>query len=209
MNDPANKRRADRIEVGASVPRRGNRVLYWLGSSILRVMGWRMDIVLPNQPKLIVILAPHTSNWDFVVGMAAILKLQAHFNFYGKSQVFEPPFGFFFRWLGGMPVDRMAPGGVVGQTVRAFREREQLVIALAPEGTRSLRTQWKRGFYHMANEAQVPVVCAYLDFRRKLVGTGPMFTPSGDWSYDMKPVFDFYRGIGAKRPELFAVEEID
>jgi 1-acyl-sn-glycerol-3-phosphate acyltransferase len=199
---------ADRIELGASVPRRRNRFLHWLGSSILRIMGWRIDVVLPNHPKLIVILAPHTSNWDFVVGMAAILKIQARFNFYGKHQVFEPPFGFFFRWLGGMPVDRSAPGGVVEQTTRAFREHEQLIIALAPEGTRSLRTHWKRGFYHMANAAQVPVVCAYLDFRRRLVGVGPVFTPTGDWDRDMKPVFDFYRGIVPKRPEHFAVEEL-
>lgn len=200
---------ADRIELGAAVPRRNNRFLYWLGSTVLRAMGWRVDVCIPDLPKLIVIAAPHTSNWDFVVGMAAILKVQADFKFYGKHQVFRPPFGFFFRWLGGMPVDRSAPGGIVEQTVQAFREREQLIIAIAPEGTRSLRKEWKRGFYHMANAAQVPVVCAYIDFRRKQIGIGPVFVPTGDWNADMKPIFDFYRGIGPKHPELFAIEELD
>lgn len=198
----------DRIEIGAAVPRRRNAALYWLGRAVLALGGWRLDVRLPDIPKMVLIAAPHTSNWDFVFGMAAVLKLQVDLHWYAKHTLFKTVLGPFFRWLGGLPVDRSAPGGVVRETARAFAEREQLIIALAPEGTRSHRTQWKRGFYHMATAAQVPIVVAYIDYKRKLVGIGPMFTPSGDWAHDMKPVFEFYRGMHAKRPEHFAVEEL-
>ncbi len=198
----------DHIEIGASVPRRRSRVLYWIGYCVLRAAGWRLDVRLPDLPKMVVIAAPHTSNWDFVFGMAAVLRLQLDLHWYAKHTLFASWLGPLFRWLGGLPVDRSAAGGVVRQTATAFAERRQLIIALAPEGTRSRREQWKRGFYHMASTAQVPIVAAYIDYARKQIGIGPVFTPSGDWARDMKPVFTFYRGIQAKRPQHFAVEEL-
>ncbi|MFA5940053.1 MAG: lysophospholipid acyltransferase family protein [Sinimarinibacterium sp.] len=199
---------SDRIEIGPSVPRRTSRFLYCLGSTVLRLAGWRLDVRLPDLPRMVLIAAPHTSNWDFVLGMAAVLKIQVDLHWYAKHTLFETALSPLFRWLGGLPVDRSAAGGVVHQTARAFKERDQLVIALAPEGTRSRRTQWKRGFYHMAEAAEVPVVAAYIDYGRKEIGIGPTFTPSGDWNRDMKPVFEFYRGIKAKHPQNFAVEEL-
>lgn len=199
---------SDRIEIGAAVPRRRNRALYWLGRTILGLAGWRIDVRLPDMPKMVIIAAPHTSNWDFVFGMAVVLKLQIDLHWYAKHTLFQTWMGPFFRWLGGLPVDRSAPGGVVTQTAAAFAEREQLIIALAPEGTRSRREQWKHGFYHMATAAQVPIVVAYIDYARKQVGIGPVFQPSGDWARDMKPVFEFYRGIRGKHPQSFAVEEL-
>lgn len=198
----------DRIEIGATIPRWHNRFLYWLGRTILRSAGWRIDVRLPDLPKMVIIAAPHTSNWDFVFGMAAVLTLQVRLHWYAKHTLFQGWYGGFFRWLGGLPVDRSAPGGVVEQTTRAFAERPQLIIAIAPEGTRSRRERWKHGFYHMARGANVPVVAAYIDYRRREVGIGPVFTPTGDWAADMKPVFDFYRGIQPRRPENFAVETL-
>ncbi|HEX4894872.1 MAG TPA: lysophospholipid acyltransferase family protein [Solimonas sp.] len=197
-----------RLEIGPSVPRRRNRFLYWLGAGILRVAGWRVDVRLPDMPKFIVIAAPHTSNWDFVFGMAAILLLQVRIDWFGKHSLFEGPLAGMFRALGGHPVNRSSAGGVVGQAVTAFREREQLVLALAPEGTRSRREQWKRGFYHMAHEASVPVAVAYLDYGRRCVGIGPVFRTTGDWATDMRPVFAFYRGITPRHPDHFAVEDL-
>ncbi|MDD3765238.1 MAG: lysophospholipid acyltransferase family protein [Nevskiales bacterium] len=198
----------DRIEIGATIPRWHNRFLYWLGRTILRSAGWRIDVRLPDLPKMVIIAAPHTSNWDFVFGMAAVLTLQVRLHWYAKHTLFQGWYGGFFRWLGGLPVDRSAPGGVVEQTTRAFAERPQLIIAIAPEGTRSRRERWKHGFYHMARGANVPVVAAYIDYRRREVGIGPVFTPTGDWAADMKPVFDFYRGIQPRRPGNFAIETL-
>ena len=175
---------------------------------MLAVTGWRLDVRLPDVPKMVLIAAPHTSNWDFVFGMAAVLKLQIALHWYAKHTLFKTALGPLFRWLGGLPVDRSAPGGIVRQTASAFAERTQLIIALAPEGTRARRKEWKRGFYHMATMAQVPIVVAYIDYGRKLIGTGPVFMPSGNWAQDMKPVFEFYRSIRAKHPQLFAVENL-
>ncbi len=199
---------ADRIEIGANIPRRRSRLLYWLGRTILRSAGWSIDVCLPDTPKMVIIAAPHTSNWDFVFGMAAVLSLQVNLHWYAKHTLFSGLHGRFFRWLGGLSVDRSAAGGAVAQTTRAFAEHAQLIIALAPEGTRSRREQWKHGFYHMATAAQVPIAAAYIDYATRTVGIGPVFVPSGDWVTDMKPVFAFYRGVRAKNPQNFAVEAL-
>lgn len=197
-----------RIDIGASVPRWHNRPLNWLGRCVLGLSGWRIDVRLPDEPRLMVIFAPHTSNWDFVYGMAAALVIQLRVNFLGKHTLFEGPLGWLFRGLGGYPVRRDAPGGVVQQAIDAFNDNPRLVLAMAPEGTRALRAQWKRGFYHIAHGAGVPVAAAYIDYARKEVGIKLLFRTSGDWVADMKPVFGFYRSITAKRPENFAVEDL-
>ncbi|HEY0975196.1 MAG TPA: 1-acyl-sn-glycerol-3-phosphate acyltransferase [Solimonas sp.] len=197
----------DRIEIPAALPRWRNRALYALGWAVLRTFGWRVDARLPNESKLIVIAAPHTSNWDFVFGMAAILRIQVRVNFIGKHTLFTGWRGRFFRALGGIPVDRDAPGGIVQDTVAAFRASERLVIALAPEGTRARRAQWKRGFHRIAHEAGVPVLVAYIDYARKCVGTAQLMRTTGDWDADMQPVFAFYRGVRARYPQDFAVED--
>lgn len=191
----------DRIEIGAAVPRRRRPLLRALGRAVLRAGGWTLDVRVPDEPKLVVIAAPHTSNWDFVYGLAAILALDLELHWFAKHTLFRGPWGRIFRALGGIAIDRGAAGGVVRQTAQTFADSERLLIGLAPEGTRAHVAQWKRGFYHLAVGAQVPVLAAYLDYRRKVVGTGPLFRPSGDWDADMAPVFAFYRGVTAKKPE--------
>jgi 1-acyl-sn-glycerol-3-phosphate acyltransferase len=198
---------ADVIEIGPSVPRWRNRPLYWLGRSILRLGGWRLNLHFPDEPKLMVIAAPHTSNWDFVFGIAAILVMQVELHWYAKHTLFVGVWDRFFRGLGGFPVDRNAPGGLIEQTARRYAESKTFMVAVTPEGTRSRRSEWKRGFYYIAQRAQVPVLIGYIDYGRKEVGTTHAFRPTGDWDTDMRPVFDFYRGIKAKRPENFAVED--
>lgn len=199
----------DHIDIGPQIPRRRSRALLALGWCILRAFGWRVDVRLPDAPKYLVIAAPHTSNWDFVFGMAAVLRLQIHLSFIGKHTLFDKPLlGALLRGLGGHPVDRSRPGGIVQQTVEMFARHEHIVFALAPEGTRSHYAPWRRGFYHMALGAGVPVVAAYIDYGRRTVGIGPVFRPTGDWAADMKPVFDFYRTVQPKRPENFATDEL-
>lgn len=196
----------DQIEIGDSIPRWPSRFRLLVGWTILRLSGWRIHAHIPDLPRMVVIAAPHTSNWDFVFGMAAIFRLQVKINFIGKHTLFEGWKGRFFRALGGYPVDRTAPGGVVQETVNTFASNERMILALAPEGTRARREQWKRGFYHIACAAKVPVLVAYIDYSRKQVGTQMLMQPSGDWDADMKPVFEFYRSVGARKPENFAVE---
>lgn len=197
---------AERIEIGAALPRRRSALLAGLGRVILRLAGWRLDIAIPDEPRLLVILAPHTSNWDFVFGMAALLRLELPVHWFGKHTLFAPPFGALMRKLGGIAIDRSSGSGVVAQSAAAFTNSQQLLIGLAPEGTRSRVEKWKRGFYHIAREAQVPVLVAYIDYRRKCIGTGPLMRPTGDWDADMREIFAFYRGVTARHPALFATE---
>lgn len=192
------------MHLGERVPRRGSRCLQWLGRSILRLFGWHLEVTVPNQPKLVVIAAPHTSNWDFVFGLAAVLALDLDLHWFGKHTLFRRPFYRLFTALGGIPVDRAAAGGVVRQTTQRFAASPQLVIGLAPEGTRARVEQWKRGFYNIALAARVPIVPAYIDYRRKVIGTTAAFVPSGDFDADMAPVFAMYRGVAARWPDKFA-----
>lgn len=194
------------MEIAPEIPRWGNSFSRWLGVTILRLFGWKLDVVLPNQPKMVVIAAPHTSNWDFVFGLAAILALQIRLHWFGKHTIFQEPFKGLLVKLGGIPIDRTASVGVVEQTTQQFQQKAQLLIGLAPEGTRSLAPKWKSGFYQIANAAQVPILVAYLDYRRKVIGLGPLVQPCGDYKADLALIQDFYRGIRPRHPENFAAE---
>ena len=193
----------DVIEIGASVPRRRRPVLRVVGRAVLRAGGWRLNVRVPNEPKMVVLAAPHTSNWDFVFGLAAILALELDLHWFGKHTIFKGPWGGMFRALGGIAIDRSAAGGVVRQTAQAFADSRQLIIGLAPEGTRSRGTQWKRGFYHLAHAAQVPVVAAYIDYRQHTIGIGPTVRVTGDWDRDIAPIAAFYTAAMAKKPADF------
>lgn len=194
------------MEIAPEIPRWGNSFSRWLGVTILRLFGWKLDVVLPNQPKMVVIAAPHTSNWDFVFGLAAILALQIRLHWFGKHTIFREPFKGLLVKLGGIPIDRTASVGVVEQTTQQFQQKAQLLIGLAPEGTRSLAPKWKSGFYQIANAAQVPILVAYLDYRRKVIGLGPLVQPCGDYKADLALIQGFYRGIRPRHPENFAAE---
>jgi 1-acyl-sn-glycerol-3-phosphate acyltransferase len=193
------------IEIGARVPRTAHPVLRWCAQRILSLMGWRLDIRLPDQPKLVVLAAPHTSNWDGVLAVLTILALELRIGLFVKHTAFNNPFiGRILRRVDAIAIDRSAPGGVVSQTVEAFRTRPALVIGLAPEGTRRRVEKWKRGFYLIAQEARVPMVCAYIDYARKVVGSGAVVQPSGDYARDLEAIQAFYRTITPRRPENFS-----
>lgn len=189
-----------------AIPGWGNRFTRAVGRGVLRLFGWRLEIQLPNVPQMVVIAAPHTSNWDFVFALAAILALQVRVHWFGKHTLFRWPFRALLIALGGIPVDREAAGGVVRQTTQRFQQSPQLIIGLAPEGTRSRAAKWKRGFYQIAQAAQVPVVPAYLDYRRRTIGLGAMLMPSGDYAADLETLQAFYRTITPKYAENFAAQ---
>ena len=178
--------------VGASVPRRGNALTRGFGRMVLAIMRVDVEGEIPDEPKLVVSVAPHTSNWDFVAGMGAMFALDLRLDFLGKHTIFRPPFGALFRWMGGIPVDRSSPHGVVGDAVRAFAAKERLILAIAPEGTRKRVEHFKSGFLHIAREANVPLLLAAFDWRARCVRLGPLFERSDDADADLARVEAFY-----------------
>lgn len=167
---------------------------------LFRLFGWRVDGQLPDLPKYVVVGAPHTSNWDFVVFLGLVFCLQGDVRFMGKAELFRPPFGGFFRWCGGYPVDRSKPQGLVDQMVEAFRVSDHFILTITPEGTRHKVTEWKMGFYHIAKRAGVPISTGYVDSRTKTCGIGPTFTLTDDMQADIKAIQSFFSGKVGIRP---------
>lgn len=166
--------------VPPSVPRRGGPIRRFLGRLALRLMGWRMVGFLPDLPKFVIIAAPHTTNWDFVRGISLVFALSLDAKWIGKRELFVGPLGPLFRWLGGIPIDRKAPQGAVEGAVAAFGARQQMMLAIAPEGTRKAVARWKTGFYRIAAGAGVPIVCGFFDNRNRLLGFARVATPAGE-----------------------------
>lgn len=145
----------------------------WLSHRVLRILGWQFLGVLPDDPKMVIVGAPHTSNWDFVLFLAALHHWQMHVRFLGKHTLFRWPLGRLFRALGGIPVDRRRPEGVVRQVKEAFDREERLTLVIAPEGTRRAAPRWKSGFLEIAEQAGVRIVPAKIDARRRTITLGP------------------------------------
>ncbi|MFZ5908431.1 MAG: lysophospholipid acyltransferase family protein [Chloroflexota bacterium] len=159
----------------------------------LWILGWRVLGQLPDLPKYVIVGAPHTSNWDFVIFLALAFILRGSMRYMGKAELFRSPFGGFFRWCGGVSVDRSKPQGLVEQTVQAIREAEQFKLVITPEGTRKKVNEWKRGFYHIAKQAGIPVVVGYVDSLTKTCGIGPTFTLTDDMEADIRAIQAFFK----------------
>jgi len=186
-------------ELALATPRRGNAFSAWAGRCALRVLGWRFSGSIPDVAKAVIIVAPHTSNWDFFVGVAAMFALGLRVVFLGKHSLFWWPLASIMRWLGGIPVDRSVQRGVVDDVVRLFAMRERMILALSPEGTRGAVTRWKTGFYHIARSAKVPIVPVALDYSRRTVRLGQVFQPSGDIDADLQHLGAFFGGVAGRR----------
>jgi 1-acyl-sn-glycerol-3-phosphate acyltransferase len=157
---------------------------------------------LPALAKAVVVAAPHTSNWDLPLMLAVAWTLGVEPSWLGKQELFGKPFGWLMRALGGIPVDRTARGNMVEQVARRFASADQLFLVVPPSGTRSRAAHWKSGFYHIARVAQVPIVCAFLDYRRKVGGIGPTIEVRGHAAVDMPAIRDFYATVTARYPAL-------
>ena len=141
-------------EPGASVPRTHGPLVAWLGRFALTLAGWRFEGKLPDVPKFVMIVAPHTSNWDFPIGLMAKFSLHLGCRFIAKHSLFWWPLGAFLRQVGGLPVNRAAAGDLVEQTAAKFKERASLVLVITPEGTRArVDNKWKSGFHRIARAA--------------------------------------------------------
>lgn len=163
--------------------------------------GWRAEGTLPNEPKMVVVGASHTSNVDFLVFLGTVHAAGRHVRFVGKHSLFKWPIGSFFRALGGVPIDRSARQNLVQQIVEQFDAHDDFVLIVAAEGTRSYTEDWKTGFYHIARQARVPIVCAGPDYPTKRGIFGPVIRPTGDYAEDMKPAFAFFRSLRPAYPE--------
>jgi 1-acyl-sn-glycerol-3-phosphate acyltransferase len=170
-----------------------------LGRAYLRSAGWRIEGTFPPDPKYVLIVAPHTSNWDFVVGVAVAFAVELRTSWLGKHSLFRAPFASFLRWLGGIPVNRSASHGVVDACVRAFEAAPNLLLALAPEGTRKGVSQWKSGFYRIAVAARVPILPVGFDYRERVVRLMPLFHPSGDLDRDLPLIQALYGQVHGLR----------
>ncbi|HKQ76091.1 MAG TPA: lysophospholipid acyltransferase family protein [Blastocatellia bacterium] len=169
--------------------------------SCMKVFGWRFEGRLPDVNKLVVIAAPHTSNWDLPLLLCLAFALKAKACWLGKHTLFRSPYGFLFKWMGGIPVYRSASQNVVAQTVETFRNSEKLILTIPPEGTRSKVSHWKTGFYYIALGAEVPISLGFIDYKRKVAGVGPTIYPTGNIEADMEVIRDFYANVTAKYPE--------
>jgi 1-acyl-sn-glycerol-3-phosphate acyltransferase len=191
------------IELGDAIPRTHGRLAAAFGRFMMGLWGWRMEGAVPNVPKMVLIVAPHTSNWDFPVGLFAKLALRLDGHFIGKHTLFWWPFGVFLRAIGGIPVDRSAAQGVVDNAARALRQTERFVFVVAPEGTRRKSQKWKSGFYRIAMAAGVPILLVAFDWSRKVIRMGPLLEPTGDYERDLPLVQSHFSARMARHPENF------
>jgi 1-acyl-sn-glycerol-3-phosphate acyltransferase len=184
-----------------SAPRvKPNAFTRWLGRTVLRLGGWRMEGAFPDIPKLVLIGAPHSSNWDGVWGLGAKLGLGLDIRILGKDSLFRVPLlGLVLRRMGIIPVDRNASHGVVEQSVELIRGHSTFWYGLAPEGTRKPVERWKTGFWKIAKAAGVPVLPAYFHYGRKVVGIGPPFELGEDMDADIARIQAWYRRVSKGR----------
>jgi 1-acyl-sn-glycerol-3-phosphate acyltransferase len=182
-----------------------NTLLRAASVTYLRLTGWRVEGALPPEAaKSVFIAAPHTSNWDLPNTLMAAFALRLNIHWMGKQSIFKPPFRGLMMWLGGIPVNRDKSTNLVAASAQALRKADgPLQLVVPPEGTRAKTRYWKTGFYYIAQEAQVPIVLAYMDYSRKVCGIGPLFQPTGDVEADMARIKAFYAPFKGKNADQF------
>lgn len=191
-------------ELGPNVQRAHGRLAAGVARLLMRITGWRFEGSVPDVRKLVLIVAPHTSNWDFPLGLMAKVALRLGGTFIGKHTLFRWPFGYFMRALGGIPVDRAAARGFASEVGRVLREADQMTVVLAPEGTRRLIPQWKPGFYRIAVEAAAPILPVGFDYSRRVIFFAPLFHPTGDYDDDLPKLRSYFRPEMARKPENYS-----
>lgn len=188
------------------MPRIGNWFTKSIGLLIVKMLGWRIEGEFPPEKKLMVALAPHTSNWDFVVAMPFIMALRLKASWLMKQEAFFFPFKNLFKWLGGIPTDRSAAGGMAKQVASQFRENEKMWVAITPEGTRKRNDRWKNGFLRIAYAANVPILLVAWDFPNKRIRVDSLYRPTGDLETDMREIrrrFNRYQGRCPENQSVF------
>ena len=175
-----------------------------LSKWVLKRFGWSLTQGLPEGiKKCVLIVAPHTSNWDFVIGRLIFNVIGLPTKFLIKKELFFWPLGPLVRKLGGISIDRKKGTNAIKEVAQLFSQYDKLIVTITPEGTRKLNYNWKRGFYYISELAKVPVAVAYIDYGKKECGIAFLFTPSGDFNKDFEPIRAFFLDKEAKFPENF------
>jgi 1-acyl-sn-glycerol-3-phosphate acyltransferase len=176
-------------------------MMKYVARCLLRISGWTWTGGVPEDPKAVLIAAPHTSNWDGFWALTYKIAIGLDVRFFAKHTLFWFPLGTILRNLGGIPLDRKKAASAVAAAVALFDANETFYFGLAPEGTRGRRDAWKTGFYRIATEAKVPILLGYLDYRTKTIGISGRLDPSGDMDTDLQVCADFYAAFEGRRPE--------
>lgn len=177
-----------------------------LSKLILRIAGWRLNVTVPDYPKSIICVAPHTSIWDFILGKLAYAAVGRKAGFLMKESWFFFPLGCIFRAMGGIPVPRQKGTALTERIVERFNHAERLSIAITPEGTRKRTDKWRRGFLYIAYDAHIPVLLGAIDYRRKEISIVKEFTPTGDVDADLRKIKDYYKDFTGKYPSKFCTD---
>jgi len=193
--------KADLPEIPDCVPTKQGRISPYIGLAVLNLFGWEVVGQLPKKSKFIAAIAPHTSNWDFVIAIAAMLAMNLRVRFMGKKALFIWPFDIVLKSWGGIAIDRNAKHGMVEQMIEKFQQNEKLVLGIAPEGTRKKTSKWKSGFLHIAHQADVPVVPVSLDFAKKQLRFHQAVQISSDIESELTKFKEYYSDICAKNPQ--------
>jgi 1-acyl-sn-glycerol-3-phosphate acyltransferase len=186
-------------ELPPNAPRSGGNAFgRAFAEAVLRLGRWRLIGEWPDRAKLVVVVAPHSSNWDAIWGIAAKVAQGLGIVFIGKQEAFWGPLGWLLRLFGGVPVDRSAPGGIVDQVANQMREAERMWFVLAPEGTRRKVDKWKTGFWKIARRAQVPVFCVAFNYPDRTIHLGPLVWMTEDMEADVRRVRGLFAGYHGK-----------
>jgi 1-acyl-sn-glycerol-3-phosphate acyltransferase len=175
-----------------------------LSELILKKLGWSLVMGVPDgTKKCVLIVAPHTSNWDFIIGRLIFNVIGLPTKFLIKKEVFFWPLGYLLRKMGGIPVDRSRNNNIIKEVAQLFSKYDELIITITPEGTRKLSKNWKKGYYYIAELAKVPIAVSFIDYKKKQAGISFLLEPSGDYDKDFKRIQALYFDKTAKYPENF------
>ena len=175
-------------------------------SWLLKRLGWTAEVSVPDRPKCLICVAPHTSNWDFLIAELAYTAVGRHAGFLMKETWFFWPLGCFFRAIGGIAVPRKNKrSSLTDAVIKKFLEADRMQLAITPEGTRSLNPNWRTGFLHIAYEANIPIQIGIIDYKHKNICINHEFTPTGNVEADLAAVKKFYKNANALYPEKFSL----
>jgi 1-acyl-sn-glycerol-3-phosphate acyltransferase len=175
----------------------------WFGRACYRAIGWKLEGKIADAERVMVVAAPHTSNWDFVFGILVILGINARVRWLGKHTIFKFGVTWFFRWLGGIPVNREQPDEVMGYVDAAVEKDNGLILVMAPEGTRKKVTKWKTGFLRIAKKNKCVIQLGALDFANRRIVLGDVFEPTGDNEADIAAIIEYYSQFTGRHPDQF------
>lgn len=206
---PGQRRVLDRSSARPAPPRGfGSELIRTLSRAYLRLAGWRIQGDWPGLEKVVLIAAPHTSNWDGFNMLAAAGYYRVKLRWMGKKSLTRGPLGWLIKLTGVVPIDRTASNDVVSQMKNAFEAEDRMVLAISPEGTRALAPTWKRGYYHIAHGANVPMVISVLDYGAKTITLSGVIEASGDYAADYAWIRSHYDGVRPKFPDQFQLDDV-